>query len=188
MPLMCLDLGGAKTGIIIVKKGIIQEAEVVITEKSKKRNISVANDDFDRTIQMVSAITSLLDKYKVKGIIAELPAGSQSARAAKMFGLSIGALSGITFCEDISINFFTPGDVKKGFFGNRTASKDDMINKAISDFNLPTRMVKGAKKQRREIYCGNVWFAEGTFEHLADAIGVWQTARKIKNNLVLMFG
>lgn len=93
---------------------------------------------------------------KAKVIFVEVPVGSQSARAMASYGICLGILGGI---KALGIPFIevTPTEVKKCFTGNKLATKEEMIAKAVElypEANFPS--------YRREI--------SGKAEHVADAI------------------
>ena len=93
---------------------------------------------------------------KAKVIFVEPPVGSQSARAMASYGICLGILGGV---KALGIPFIevTPTEVKKCFTGDKLASKEKMIAKAVQlypDANFP--------RHRKEI--------SGKAEHVADAI------------------
>lgn len=95
-----------------------------------------------------------------RAIFAEVPVGSQSARAMASYGVCVGVLgalraSGIPFFE------LTPTEVKVAACGKKTATKEDMINWATQKYPRAPW-----PKHRRN---GEELVSEGQAEHLADA-------------------
>lgn len=93
---------------------------------------------------------------KAKVIFVEVPVGSQSARAMASYGICLGILGSV---KALGIPFIevTPTEVKKCFTGNKLATKEMMIAKAVElypEANFP--------RHRKEV--------SGKAEHLADAI------------------
>lgn len=104
-----------------------------------------------------------LDAAKgAQAIFVEIPIGSQSARAMASYGVCIGVLgalraSGIPFFE------VTPTEVKVAAVGYKNATKQDMIQWAISkhpEANWPMYKQKGSQI-----------VSEAKAEHMADAMG-----------------
>lgn len=93
---------------------------------------------------------------KAKVVFVEVPVGSQSARAMASYGICVGVLGAVR-ALGIPLIEVTPTENKKVFTGNKSATKRDMINKALElypDANFP-------------IYKGKV---PDKAEHMADAI------------------
>lgn len=95
-------------------------------------------------------------------IVAELPGGSQSARAAVCVGVVLGVLSSV---RDHEILFVRPIDVKKAI--NKQMEVDGM--KAEGKYPSKHEIIKWAKNRHPEApWTGKIKFDE----HYADAIGV----------------
>lgn len=91
-----------------------------------------------------------------KVIFVEVPVGSQSARAMASYGVCVGVLGSVR-AEGIPLIEVTPLEVKETFTGNKTATKEQMIQKAIElypDANFPRQGKRITNKA----------------EHVADAI------------------
>lgn len=116
--------------------------------------------DLESAKQLYAATRGLVKD--VRAVFVEVPVGSQSARAMASYGICVGVLgslraSGIPFFE------VTPTEVKLASTGNKTATKEEMIQWAIEKYpkaNWPSYSQKGTKK-----------ITETKAEHLADAIG-----------------
>lgn len=96
-----------------------------------------------------------------KAIFVEVPVGSQSARAMASYGICVGVLGAL---RATGIPFFevTPTEVKMASFGNKTATKAQMISWAVKQHpegNWPTYLEKGV-----------IHISDAKAEHMADAI------------------
>ena len=95
-----------------------------------------------------------------QAIFVEVPVGSQSARAMASYGICVGVLGAL---RATGIPFFevTPTEVKMASFGEKTATKKQMIQWAIKkhpEANWPTYLENGVMK-----------ISEAKAEHMADA-------------------
>lgn len=91
-----------------------------------------------------------------KVIFVEVPVGSQSARAMVSYGVCVGILGAVR-AAGIPLIEVTPSEVKKVFTGDKLATKEQMIAKAVDlypEANFP--------KHRNVV--------SGKAEHVADAI------------------
>lgn len=134
----------------------IVDLKLVKTEDEKGKTVRRNSDDLRRAKAHVNA---MLEICKGKAIaFAEIPVGSQSARAMASYGVCIGVLAS---CP-IGMIEVTPSEVKKEATGYKTATKEEMIEWAHDLFpKAPwlTRKSNGKTVLKNEN------------EHLADAIG-----------------
>ena len=96
-----------------------------------------------------------------QAIFVEVPVGSQSARAMASYGICVGVLGAL---RATGIPFFevSPIEVKLASYGNKTATKAEMIEWAINqhpEANWPTYQEHG-----------KAIISEAKAEHMADAI------------------
>ena len=128
---------------------------LVKTEASSDKTVRTSNKDYKRAKSLAKALIDFVKQSDL--VIAELPIGSQSARAMASYGVVIGLLAGILGDDLISVN---PTEVKEVTGLGKTATKRQMIEWAYSK------------------YPDNVkWLMSGTRlindnEHLADAVAV----------------
>jgi len=95
-------------------------------------------------------------------VFVEVPVGSQSARAMASYALCVGVLGSL---RAMGIPFFevTPTEVKLATIGKKTATKLEIINRAMTHHpqaNWPMQTKKGVTSP-----------VVGAAEHMADAIG-----------------
>lgn len=117
------------------------------------------------SLDLTSAETLMTGIYplakKAKAIFVEMPVGSQSAAAMKGYGVCVG-LIGALRSLGIPIIEVYEAESKKVFAGKRTATKDEMIAKALElypDANWPRYKEKG-----------QMIISAAKAEHMADAI------------------
>lgn len=154
------NFGFAIATIDIDEDRIISVDDLVLTktEDDAGKKVRRNSDDLRRARQLEAALWRLSDPNKVDIAFAEVPVGSQSARAMASYGICIGVLAACR-CSMIEV---TPTEVKLNAVGTKTATKNEMIDWAHRQFpDAPwlTRMQGGEKVLKNEN------------EHLADAIG-----------------
>lgn len=121
------------------------------TGKQVRKN----SQDLQIAEQLAKTVVSAARKAKV--VFVEVPVGSQSARAMASYGICVGVLGAIR-AEGIPLIEVSPTEVKVAFTGNKNATKEDMINEALSlypDANFP-------------LHQGKISYSKA--EHVADAI------------------
>lgn len=152
------NFGFAIAKVDVEKNEIVEilDLKLVRTEDQKGKTVRRNSDDLRRATQHVNALKTLSKKVAIS--FAEVPVGSQSARAMASYGICIGILAS---CESGLIQV-TPTQVKVEAVGDKTATKEEMIEWASNKFPdapwLKTKF-RGQEKLKNEN------------EHLADAIG-----------------
>lgn len=135
----------------------IERLELVSTETDKdtKKTVRKNSDDLQRARKLYNGVAEFVKDANM--VFAEIPVGSQSARAMASYGICIGILASIKK----PLVQLTPTEVKLASVGDKNASKESMIAWATSaypDANWLTRNFQGKKK-----------FLDKN-EHLADAV------------------
>lgn len=102
---------------------VIQPAKI---EESSKRVVRKNSDDLRRAKWLQSQFISACAGFDL--VTAEMPFGSQSARAMASYGICIGVLAS---CPLPMIEV-TPMEVKLAGYGTKTATKTEMIEWAIN--------------------------------------------------------
>ena len=120
--------------------------------KKEKRNAS----DLRRAVTHVNALRELTKLADVA--IAEIPIGSQSARAMASYGVCIGILASC----DIPLIQVSPTQVKIAATGIRTATKLEMIDWAMREFPHKDWLLRKYK---------GCYVAQEKNEHIADSLG-----------------
>ena len=133
----------------------ILETQLTSTKKETNKRIRVNSSDLVTAEELYKSCLDLCSKAKV--IFAEIPVGSQSARAMASYGVCIGVLGSLRG-TGIPIQEVMPKEVKKAAVGSATATKKQMIDWAMSKHPEADWPKHGGK------------VTEGKAEHIADAI------------------
>lgn len=135
----------------------IERLELVQTETDKetKKTVRKNSDDLVRARKLHNAVQAFCQDANM--VFAEIPIGSQSARAMASYGICIGVLASIKK----PLVQLTPTEVKLAAVGDKNASKNDMIAWATSAY--PDANWLTTKRN------GVISFTNNN-EHLADAV------------------
>lgn len=151
-------------GIVVAELDIesmdfkIQDMRLIESEDNAKKAKTVRknSDDLRRAKLLHDGFVEMCQGASMAFV--EVPVGSQSARAMASYGICIGVLAA---CP-IPMIQLTPTEVKLAMTGEKTATKDEMIEAAVKAHPYAkwmTRKVKG----ELTLLAAN--------EHLADATG-----------------
>lgn len=130
------------------------------TQKSARKTTRVNTSDLDRAQQLATAAMQAASEAHV--IFVEVPHGSQSSRASVSYGICVGILACLRQ-QDYPFIQVSADDVKQATVGNSSATKQQIVDRAIKQYPAlawPTQTQKG-KTNHILSKC----------EHLADAIG-----------------
>ena len=134
----------------------IDDLVLIKTEDDAGKKVRRNSDDLRRAKIHVDALKRLC-----KGVdfaMAEVPVGSQSARAMASYGVCIGVLAA---CE-VPLIQVTPTENKVCATGKKTATKEEMIEWAHGKFPDAPWLMRKSKGQM---------VMKNENEHLADAVG-----------------
>lgn len=135
----------------------VEKLMLVRTSDDSGKKVRRNSDDLRRAKDQVEGLKMMTRDARIA--FAEVPVGSQSARAMASYGICIGVLASCP-CGLIEV---TPTEVKVKATGSKTATKEEMIDWAYAKYpnakGWLTRKVKGETTLKKEN------------EHLADAIG-----------------
>lgn len=174
--LIGIDVGFSNMGILVMKVPELEmvQWDVIQTQpQNKVKGIRKLDDDMERVKQLSLGLREVCYKFQNENIkfmaVAEMPhGGAQSSRAARAMGISSAvAVSVFSMCE-IPIEFVYPQDAKLALTGNKNASKDDMIYKAVE--SLEGEYEPDTKGGVYKFSVGDP-IRKGKLEHLADAYG-----------------
>lgn len=193
--IISLDIGFSNTGWSIFDKGGLLAVGIIQTKKTEKRMIRVSDDNIRRCVEIANELDILKQKYKLQGLLGELPSGSQNARAANQFGLIIGTVGVAAHFLGLPAEWCSQQEVKKAVSGNRFATKDEIMQ-AICELTGTKKTEKvisinkgkrsGKNTIKKTYHLLGKKFPESKFEHIADSIGVYMAMKT--GNLVKMFG
>lgn len=130
----------------------VKELLLVETEATKMKKVVRKNsDDLERCRTLAIAVRKM--QAKAQMCFAEVPVGSQSARAMTSYGICLALLGTI----DIPLIQLTPTEVKMAAVGTRDATKREMIDWAAGKFPRADWLRKAGRLIDKN-------------EHLADAV------------------
>lgn len=153
--------GIAKGTYDTVSKALtISQLSVIQPELPKGKQVRQNSKDVEAAYQLTEG--SLVAAADCQALFAEVPVGSQSARAMASYGICVGVLGAL---RASNIPFFeqTPTEVKLCTVGSKTASKEEMIKWMMAkhpEANWPMYTQHGVQL-----------VSEAKAEHMADAIG-----------------
>ena len=133
--------------------------ELVKTKPSKDKKRRRNLDDLSRILHIIKRVRSYIDDCDV--IIAEIPTGAQSSRAAFAFGMVLGALA--SFMLDKEIIPVMPTDRGMAILNVKSVSKEEVIDWAVNKYphaNWPRLRDKADGRITNDA------------EHLADALAI----------------
>jgi len=138
----------------------IGTVEVTNPEFSNGKQVRQNSKDIERAESLFRA--ALEAANPAKAVFVEVPVGSQSARAMASYGICIGVLGALR-ARNIPFFEVTPTEVKLATVGNKTASKAEIIERAINQYptaNWPMQTKNGVQVP-----------VASKAEHMADAVG-----------------
>lgn len=133
----------------------VPQLQVIQPEGLKSKQVRVNSEDLHKVEQIARVVLPAAQAAKI--VFAEVPVGSQSARAMASYGICIGVIA-VLKSLGIEIIEVTASEVKKAMTGRKSASKQEMIDAAFKVY--PTA---NWSYHRGALAAKN--------EHMADAIG-----------------
>jgi Holliday junction resolvasome RuvABC endonuclease subunit len=132
--------------------------DLVCPKDLKGKQVRKNSSDLHLAEQLAATVIEAAKKAKV--VFVECPVGSQSARAMASYGICVGILGAIRSLN-IPLIEVTPTEVKVSLTGNKNATKDQMIKRAVELYPGATFPMHHGKMTSKA-------------EHVADAIGaIW---------------
>jgi Holliday junction resolvasome RuvABC endonuclease subunit len=128
---------------------------LIVPDRLQHKQVRQNSKDLHEAEQLASIVFKLARQAKV--IFAEVPVGSQSARAMASYGVCVGILGALR-AEGIQVIEVTATEVKKALTGRSQATKREMINAAVALYPTSDFFARGGKIPDKA-------------EHVADAIG-----------------
>lgn len=114
---------------------IIESGCIKTVPEAKKKRIRVGDDRVRRTSEITQSLLKTIRTYSIRYIVAELPHGSQNAKAAVMIGIVIGILQTLADTLKIGIEWYSEQDAKKALLGKKSAGKDDTIKAVVKQYD-----------------------------------------------------
>ena len=148
---------GLAAGQLDLQAGILSQVEISLVQPKEETSKQVRKNSKDLEIAKQLSQGLYAPVRAAKAIFAEVPVGSQSARAMASYGLCVGILGSLV-ARGFQIIEVTPEEVKRALAGRKDATKDQMIAAAMAYY----------PGIRWPMYQGKV---AAKAEHMADAIG-----------------
>lgn len=141
------------------------ELHLIKTEKSTSKQVRKSSDNLDRSIVISEGLSDLL--RDCAAVFVEVPSGGQSHDAVLGFGIVIGLYAGVAGMMGRNLIEVSPSETKLAAVGTRTASKQEMIEWAITKY--PAAPWLRAKQNGPKVKKGD---PTNDNEHLADAVAI----------------
>ncbi len=181
--IISVDMGFKNYGYSVWDKGVIDRVGILQTAQAPAK--SIAEDMIRRHQVICSGLIALFDKTDPKLLVGEMPGfGSQSSKAA-VFMTMASAIT-LTLCTSYGLKtiWHTPSEIKGHFTGNKRASKKEMMAEACKrhGWDITYKTVKdqnavgGFRLDPLYRVMGET-LPMGKFEHIADSIGAFYTAK-----------
>lgn len=140
-----------------LQTGTLEDVSAFFVEPIKETKKQVRQNSIDLSVAEQLSIEAFKAAKSVKAIFAEVPVGSQSARAMASYGVCVGIIGSIR-SQGYPVIEVTATEVKEIFTGNKNASKRQMIDQAVSLYP-EVKWPKGIKNPVAD-----------NAEHMADAL------------------
>lgn len=135
----------------------VEHLNLIETKADKSKTVRKNSDDMRRASLVHKAMLEACEGKAVA--FAEVPTGSQSARASWSLGIAVGLLAA---CP-LRIIELSPSEVKLNSVGIKTATKQEMIDWAVREYPNANWLMRKSK---------GVMVPKNANEHLADAVAV----------------
>jgi Holliday junction resolvasome RuvABC endonuclease subunit len=143
-----LDAGFRNLGVAVFS--VNKQKFVYLNCFSSKRGPgSVADDSRNILEAQVDALRTIIDRFNVKSVIAELPVGSsRSSRAIRAMSMAFATI--VVFCRSNNLPLIgiTPRQVKKLVRSSGKVSKEDIQNFIVSRYGR--NLLEPIKRSKRE--------------------------------------
>ena len=133
----------------------IEDLRLIQTQPSKVKTQRKSSADFQAASEIASTLRQIIQGGEIQVVFAEVPSGTQSARASFALGICTGLIASV-LPTPIEV---TPNQTKIHSIGIRTATKGEMIEWATERYPEAPWLKRGGR------------FLNSN-EHLADAVGV----------------
>ena len=163
---LCLDLGIRNTGWSVFRDGYLIDLgvwkTVPVKEVAGQISIQAAKD----ALVIACGLKMAFYNYpEINRVMAELPGGSRSAKAAALMKMATGLAIGACVMKDIIIDWISPRSVKQYSTGNPQATKKEIIAWVMERYRdwAPKPFPKAA----------------GKMEHIADSIAAYHAYKRL---------
>ena len=163
---LCLDLGIRNTGWSVFRDGYLIDfgvwQTVPVKEVAGQISIQAAKD----ALVIACGLKMAFYNYpEINRVMAELPGGSKSAKAAALMKMATGLAIGACAMKDIIIDWISPRSVKQYAMGDPQATKK--------------KIMAWARKKLEAWAPKPLPITAGEFEHIADSIAVYYAYKQL---------
>ena len=183
--ILSVDMGFSNYGLSIWKNNQPVKLALIQTKKDKTHRGLVSEDIIRRHKDMCNKLHEIIRRYRPQLLVGEMPTfGAQSSAAA--VAMTIATITTLTLCEACQIKtlWHTPKEIKKHFIGDPNASKQEIMERVCQQYNWPIihKRIKDPRLQNgyriQPVYhIGSTPIPAGKFEHIADSIAAYHTAK-----------
>ena len=138
----------------------VKTVQVIQPEFSTGKQVRQNSKDLERATALFQGAVEACQN--ARAVFVEVPVGSQSARAMASYGICAGVLGALR-AQGVPFFEITPNEVKLATVGKKTASKQQIIERAVGLYptaNWPMKTKNGEQVP-----------VASKAEHMADAIG-----------------
>lgn len=153
-----LRFTGVALGYVEDGRVTVEAVHLIETEKTTAKTVRKNSDDLRCARLVIDELQELRRQHNPVVTIVEVPHGSQTARSSWTLGIMLGIIAGFP----VPVVELTAVEVKKAFAGSKTASKDQMIELATTQYPELAWLRHGGRLTLKN-------------EHLADAVAILHT-------------
>jgi Holliday junction resolvasome RuvABC endonuclease subunit len=154
LTLIGLDPSLTNTGVVVLdpQTDTIQGVTVIQTGKqADRKNLRVGEDDLRRARHIARRLQAIIQATQPEALFGELPGGTKSNRAAKGFGLVLGAIGDVTDQHDLPTGWETQYGLKEACTGDGRANKED-VAEHVQGFYAWEDDLPQAKTRREHVF------------------------------------
>jgi len=161
-----IDPALANTGIAVMRFNLetseleLDALSLLETAPSKDgKKVRKSSDDLDRMLTLHAGVQGAISMFSPAFVVAEVPSGTQSARASFSNGGCCMMLAAVQYV--VPLIQVSPTEVKVASVGHKHAAKEEMIEWAVGKYPA-AQWLTVKRKGQMELVAKN--------EHLADAV------------------
>lgn len=142
-----LDPGFANIGIAVVRidgdRMVPVYLDVLRTSKSDaKRQVRASEDNFDRAKDIAATLRELAVRYDVRMLTAETMSFPRNASVAAKMAMCWGVIAALADGLELPLAQASPQEIKKAVCGNKSASKEDVVDAVRKLFPESTKLLE----------------------------------------------
>lgn len=127
--ILALDPSFTAFGWVVFQNHTRIDSGVIKTEPmAKKLKIREGDDRTRRIGEIFAELCVVVNGHKIDFIVAELPHGSQNAKAAIMMGAVAAIIAAFDKLLNIPVEWFSEADAKKALLGRISSTKAEVID------------------------------------------------------------